>query len=152
MNRLLPFSAIALITALVFVACDDDDDGTSTAPKFDQIVLTPSTCNPGDSITATVTIAEEGNYYYYSYQEYTIGNSTYRLGSNSYNNSNPNRTNGSISALTGNATFTFKAPSQKSDTTYAITFHATCASSANGFEGGGLYTNTNTVRTTLTIK
>lgn len=152
MKKLLPYSVIALVIALALGSCDDDEDGTSIVPTFEQIILTPSECNPGDSITATVTIAEDGTYYYYSYQEYTVGNSSYRLGSNSYNKSNPNRTNGSISALTGNATFKFKAPSQKSDTTYTITFHATCASSANGFENGGLYSNTNTVRTTLTIK
>lgn len=148
MRKLLLCSALALGGMMTFSACDEDKP--AVAPKLDKIELSPSTCNPGDSVTATVTIKEEGAYYYYSYQEYKIGNSSYRLGSKSYNTSNPKLTNGSVSALTGTATFKFKAPA-KSDTTYTVTFKAYCASSADAFSTGSLYAETNTVSTQLRI-
>jgi hypothetical protein len=150
MHKLLLCSALALAGMMTFSACDDDDAKVAKAPKLEKIELSPSTCNAGDTITATVTLAEEGDYYYYSYQDYKIGNSTYRLGSNSYNRSNPTKTNGSVSSLTGTATFKFKAPS-KADTTYTVTFYAMCASSADAFTSGSLYAQTNTVSTKLTI-
>ncbi len=149
MRKLLLCSALALGVMMTFSACDDDNK-SAIAPTFEKIELSPSPCNAGDSITATVTLKEEGAYYYYSYQEYSIGNSTYRLGSKSYNTSNPTKTNGSVSALTGTATFKFKAPS-KSDTTYTVTFKAMCASSADAFASGSLYVQTNTVSVQLPI-
>lgn len=149
MRKLLLCSALALGVMMTFSACDDDNK-SAIAPTFEKIELSPSPCNAGDSITATVTLKEEGAYYYYSYQEYSIGNSTYRLGSKSYNTSNPTKTNGSVSDLTGTATFKFKAPS-KSDTTYTVTFKAMCASSADAFASGSLYVQTNTVSVQLPI-
>lgn len=149
MRKLLLCSAATLAVMVAFSACDDDDK-PATVPTFDKIELSPSPCNAGDTITATVTLKEEGANYYYSYQEYKIGKSTYRLGSKSYNTSNPTKTNGSVSSLTGTVTFKFKAPS-KSDTTYTVTFNAMCASSADAFASGSLYSQTNTVSTQLPI-
>lgn len=147
MKQLLPIAAFVLTLTLVFTACDDKDY-TAVAPTFGEITLTPSTCAPGDSVTVKVKVATEGQYYYYSYQDYTIGKSKYRLGSTSYNKSNTS--NGSISAITGDAEFKIKAP-EKADTTYTVTFKATAASTADAFKTGSLYATTNTVSTTLTI-
>ncbi len=149
MRKLLLSGVLALGVMVTFSACEDDDK-SAVAPTFDKIELSPSPCNPGDTITATVTLKQDGAYYYYSYQEYSIGQSTYRLGSKSYNTSNPTNTNGSVSSLTGAVTFKFKAPS-KADTTYTVTFHAMCSSSADAFPNGGLYSQTNTVSAKLPI-
>lgn len=126
---------IAILLAFIFAACDDEDY-TPVDPTFDKIVLTPSTCKPGDKVKAHVTFKSEGRYYYYFKWVYTITS-----GSKSRDVEIADRTS------TGEPEFTINAPTDPG--VYSIGFKATVSHSAGK---GTVYGQSNVVKTTLIVE
>lgn len=71
-NIILPLT-IAL--SAIAAGCSDDPEGTGKAPTFNEIELTPATCNPNDSVVATVTYKDKGSNYYFYHQYMTCNGS-----------------------------------------------------------------------------
>lgn len=72
------FSIAMLLSALTFMVSCEDDKQEYVKPVFDKLVLTPSECNPGDSVSVLVKPSVEGdNWYFFKFNFSVGGNSVF---------------------------------------------------------------------------
>lgn len=70
------FIILSAISACLFAAsCSDDMESKSVKPTFSGITVTPSTCNPGEEVKATVGYEKKGAYFYFYSQIITMDDS-----------------------------------------------------------------------------
>lgn len=64
-----------LFAAFFCAACSDDMESKSVKPTFSNIEVTPNTCNPGETVSATVNYKDKGAYFYFYSQIITMDDS-----------------------------------------------------------------------------
>ena len=128
MKKLL-FIAAAL-ACIMFASCEDEKK-ESIVPTLGKITLSPAECNGGDTVRATVTVADQGEY------------CTYFKGTLSYDDAS--KSVGITKTDDGNLTFLFIAPNRNGN--LHVSFFATMSLHA----GNTLYGETNKVNTTLRV-
>lgn len=70
------FSIAMLLSALTFMVSCEEDEQKYVKPVFDKLVLTPSECNPGDSVIVTVEPSVKGeNWYFYKFN-FSVGDNS----------------------------------------------------------------------------
>lgn len=120
----------AALACIMFASCEDEKK-ESVVPTLGKITLSPAECNGGDTVRATVTVADQGEY------------CTYFRGILSCDD-DPNPV--SITKMDdGNLTFTFIAPKRNGN--LHVSFFATMSLHA----GNTPYGETNKVSTTLRV-
>lgn len=128
MKKIL-FIAAALVCMIV-TACEDEKK-ESVVPVLGKMTLSQTDCEGGDTVTAVVTVADQG-----AYCSYFKGTLTYEDASKSI---------GITKMDDGNLTFWFVAPKRNGN--LHVSFFATVSLHA----GNTLYGETNKVNTTLRV-
>lgn len=124
---------VALTLMSVLASCDDKDY-EAVAPELGEITLSSNPCAPGEELTALVTLAKEGDHYYYFRIYYTVGGVTNVIEKDD------------ITTKKGNLQFVLTAPTKAG--TYPVSVKASVSYTVNG----QLYDQTNSVSTTLTVE
>lgn len=132
MKKLLLFSIMMI--AVFASSCEDDKEGAKT-PVLGELTLSPNPCYQGDTITATITIADEGSNS--SFFKFTIN----------YNDKSLARSKGEFSRDSQNrVVFKFTAPKVNGQLNVSV------YGTANLYAGDKLYGTTNTVKSSVNIQ
>lgn len=113
--------------------CSDYIESDSVVPVLKEITLTPNPCKPGEDVTATVSYAKEGRYFFYVEQYYTVNDKKYTLKKGQF-------------PADGTLTYKFKAPNTSGS--FEVLFSAMVSLTS----GTTLYDMTNEVSKTLVVK
>lgn len=143
MNYLRTLIPVILI-ALIFVSCDNDSHATDgRSPEFGDLTLTPSTVNPGDSVTANVSYTYSGKKIY---KNCYVLNITGNTSEGTYSES---ITWEVIDPTKSTPTCKFASPLIPG--IYTVTFRATQINFSSGGPNGELYGSANSVSTKLRV-
>lgn len=121
---------VAALVCMVFASCEDEKK-ESVVPTLGKITLSPAECNGGDTVRATVTVADQGEYCAYFKGTLSYGDESKSVGITKTDD--------------GNLTFLFIAPNRNGN--LHVSFFATMSLHA----GNTLYGETNKVNTTLRV-
>lgn len=120
----------AALACIMFASCEDEKK-ESVVPTLGKITLSPAECNGGDTVRATVTVADQGEYCTYFKGTLSYGDESKKVDITKMDD--------------GSLTFRFVAP--KWNGNLHVSFFATMSLHA----GNTLYGETNKVNTTLRV-